>query len=286
MKNNQKLNIFYEITNACNHKCIHCCKYWEENEHIRSGDISTLDKILKIPKQSLTITGGEPGIVKDKVRYLIDHEIVPITINTNLTLWSKTDLDFFKSRNITLNVSVVSMIKDNYIDITGADTYDKMMGNLSYISRNNFISFIINNKNLKFINYNTKILLLMGFKNILISPQTPTPYNSIDLDYTKQKIISLYDKYKNIANITTQGCIGSMICDHECEAGLKRIMIDTIGDVYPCSPMGNIKHKLGNINDKHFDINTVKQNGESYYFSYPEKLQKICKGFVDTGQIY
>lgn len=285
MKNNE-ISIFFEITNACNHRCIHCCKYWEDNKCTRTASVETLNKIINLPKRSLTITGGEPGIAKDKVKYIIENEKMPITLNTNLTLWKKEELTYLEKHHVFLNVSAVSMLKNNYADITKADTYDKFMENLQSVSRDNVISFIVNNKSFKYINYNTKILLLMGFKNILVSPQSPTPYNSVNLEDIKEKILSLYNKYKSISNITTQGCIGTPVCDHECEAGLNRIMIDTLGDIYPCSPMGERKYKLGNIHDKNFDMYVVKQKGIEYYFSYPEKLRKICKGFVDTKQIY
>ena len=67
------LAVFFEITNICNHRCIHCCKYWEDNSVLRTADKDTLDKIIALPKSHLTISGGEPGLSKDNVFYLIDN---------------------------------------------------------------------------------------------------------------------------------------------------------------------------------------------------------------------
>lgn len=276
---NNELAVFFEITNRCNHKCIHCCKEWEDNEIKRDTNIDVLNKIISISKTHLTISGGEPAIVKKLIKYLIDKESSPLTINTNLTLWNEQDIDFFNTNKIDLNVSVVSLVKDNYIEITGADTFDKFIYNLNKISRNNTISFIVNELSLPYIEYNTKILLLMGFHNILVSPQTPTPSTSVDIKKVINRVIKLHDKYKHIASITTQGCIGTEYCDHECEAGIKRILIDTKGDIYPCAPIHR-ECLLGNINDADFDINAIKRKGIDFYNSYPNNLQKVCKGFI------
>ena len=276
---NNELAVFFEITNRCNHKCIHCCKEWEDNNTKRDASMDTLNKIISIPKTHLTISGGEPAIVKKSIKYLIEKEPSPLTINTNLTLWDEKDIDFFNMNKIDLNVSAVSLVKDNYIEITGTDTFDKFIYNLNKISRNNTISFIVNERSLPYIEYNTKILLLMGFRNILVSPQTPTPSTSVCINEVIKRVIKLHDKYKNIASITTQGCIGTEYCDHECEAGIRRILIDTKGNIYPCAPIHK-KCLLGNINDTNFDINTIRKKGIDFYNSYPNNLQKVCKGFI------
>ena len=39
------LAVFFEITNICNHRCVHCCKYWEDNSVSRTADKDMLDKI-------------------------------------------------------------------------------------------------------------------------------------------------------------------------------------------------------------------------------------------------
>ena len=107
--------IFFEITNICNHRCIHCCKQWEDNSVNRIASFETLDKIISLPKKSLTISGGEPSLVRDKVYYLINNESKHITINTNLTGWSKQDIAFINNNDKTnFNVSVVSLKRDIY----------------------------------------------------------------------------------------------------------------------------------------------------------------------------
>ena len=271
------LAVFFEITNICNHRCVHCCKYWEDNSVSRTADKDTLDKIIALPKSHLTISGGEPGLSKDNVFYLINNEKSDITINTNLTQWTEDEIIYLNSlSNVTLNISVVSLLRDSYVKITNADTYDIFLKNLKVVSKNNIVSVIINNISLPTLEYTVRILIMAGFYNILVSPQTPTPYNSVDTNSVVQKVIKLHDQYKNISWITTQGCIGAEYCDHECEAGIKRILIDTKGNIYPCAPI----HKpclLGHLGD---DIEDIKRKGRNFYLSYPIDERKLCKGFM------
>lgn len=276
MENDYK--VFFEITNACNHKCFHCCKYWEDNTKIRTASYDTLDKIIAIPKSHLTISGGEPTLVKDKIKYLIENESIEgITINTNLTLLTDEDIEYYMHSNVELNVSAVSLIRENYIKITGKNTYDIFMSNLKKIPRWSTISFIVNPLSLPYLEYNVRLLLLMGFKFILVSPQTPTPYNNVDAYEVILRVRKLHDEYKKIANIVTQGCVGTEYCDHECEAGIGRILIDTVGDIYPCAPIHK-PCKLGNI--ANVNIKNIKARGLRFYKSYPKHQRKICKGFI------
>lgn len=277
-QNNERA-IFFEITNLCNHKCIHCCKQWEDNSCIRTADIQMLDKILAIPKSHLTISGGEPSLVKDKVFYLLNKEIVPITINTNLTYWSKQDLDYFNNHQdkLDLNVSVVSLKRNIYKQITKADTFDIFFNNLQVIDKNNFISMIINDFSFDSIDFTAQVLILMGFHNILISPQVPVPNCKTGVMRVVDKVNSLHLKYNNYANITTQGFCYTPYCDHKCNAGIGRFVIDTKGDVFPCAPT-HPTCKLGTIDT---DINILKENGHKFYYGFPKSIRNKCKGFMN-----
>ena len=77
--------IFFEITDKCNLQCSFCCKSWRKYQSCTMS-YNDLDTIIKISKKYSKISGGEPGIVKDKTFYYIEHEICPIGMNTNLSL--------------------------------------------------------------------------------------------------------------------------------------------------------------------------------------------------------
>lgn len=269
--------IFFEITNICNHRCIHCCKQWEDNRVNRIASFKTLDKIISLPKKSLTISGGEPSLVRDKVYYLINNESKNITINTNLTGWSKQDIAFINNNDKTnFNVSVVSLKRDIYEEITKSITYDIFIKNLNLLNNKHYITIVVNNINLDSVDFTIKILLLMGFKNILVTPQVPTPNLSVDVNLVINMVKNLHNKYNNIANIVTQGFCNLDFCDHKCEAGIGRFLIDTKGDVYPCAPIHR-ECKLGTIDT---DIDILKRNGTNFFLSYNDQQKFLCKGFM------
>ena len=122
-------NIFFEITDRCNQLCSHCCKTWR-NDSGYTMNKDLLNKIISLPKKLLTISGGEPSLVPDEVKYVIDNETSQLQINTNLTLWTDEMLNLFKQKNIMLSISVVSLNKETYIKITHTDLVDRLKTNL------------------------------------------------------------------------------------------------------------------------------------------------------------
>ena len=80
--------IYWEITGACNHNCIHCFNYWRSGEakvekapgRIDPGQIMEIaQKIAEINPPKVVITGGEPLTIFSKIRpaldYLMDQKI-------------------------------------------------------------------------------------------------------------------------------------------------------------------------------------------------------------------
>lgn len=272
-------SIFFEITNICNHNCIHCCKQWEDNSINRFADKTILDKIINMPKSNLTISGGEPSLVKDQVYYLIRNEKKPITINTNLTGWNKDDISFFNFNNkIELNVSVVSLDEQVYRKVTKANTFNIFIDNLFSLNNKHFITVVANPLNLNSIEYTVKLLILKGFKNILVTPQVPSRKSRINVKQVLNIVNKLYLNFKNVANISTQGFCEALCSDHTCEAGIGRLLVDSKGDVYPCAPIHK-ECKLGTIDT---DFNLLKENGKQFYYSYPQEQRLLCKGFLNV----
>jgi len=268
--------IFFEITNACNHNCIHCCKNWEDNSEKRTADKAVLDKILAFPKRHLTISGGEPSLVKDKVMYLVEREKTKVIINTNMTNWTKEDITYLVGHGVEFNVSVVSLDRTAYKKITRADTYDMMFETLQEIPKNSFITIVVNRLNRNTIDYTVAVLILMGFTNIMVTPQKPTQDEHVDVDEISRYAEKLHERYKNVANIMTQGYCNVKFCDHLCNAGIGRFVIDTKQNVYPCAPI----HKeclLGTIDTPFAEL---EENGRRFYLSYPEEQRHACKGFM------
>lgn len=123
-KNNTKgLDITIELTMDCNLKC----KYCYQNDFTKRKSISytTIDKILKyidivtkkrnIEYIKLTYIGGEPLLAKNELEYsykiiseFCDQNdiLLKTSLNSNLTLLNKGNLDYFKNIEIPLTLSL------------------------------------------------------------------------------------------------------------------------------------------------------------------------------------
>lgn len=271
-----KLKIFFEITDLCNHKCIHCCKYWRQ-DCFHTMSYEDIDKIFKIPASFYKISGGEPGCVRDKVLYAIS-KANNISMNTNLTLWKDEDFQLFKNRYIKLYVSVVSTKRNEYIEITDANTFDIFFDNLTKIDTNSIITLVINPINIESFEYNINFLAEMGFTNFTVTPMIPT--NNLQVDEIKAfNLIKTITKYKQQLNIKTMYYNAYGVpYSHTCEAGIKRIVILSNGDIVPCACFNAVP--LGNIKDKNFNIETILAKGKTFFNSFPINQRKECKGHI------
>ena len=270
-------SIFFEITDICNHKCVHCCKSWRTDcNHIMSKE--DLDIIINYPKTHLTISGGEPSLARDSVFYIVEHETVGITLNTNLTLWSESDIQRLINKNVTFSVSVVSLNREAYKKITGVDTYDLLINNLKLIPKNSKILFIINDISAATAKDTVNWLIAHGFTNLIVSPAIPNKWTTINQKKILNIIKDISKHHRNVRIETMNNLDHELVYNHDCDAGCGRLVILSNGDVVPCACFD--KHILGNIRNNSFW--EISKRGDLFYKSYPENKQKICKGILEN----
>lgn len=275
-----KKAIFFEITDKCNEDCIHCDKKWR-TEKGNTMDKNMLDKILKMPKRHLTISGGEPAMAKAEVKYIIENSKTPVSLNTNLVLWNEQELSYFNEKNVELNISVVSLNRDNYKKITGKDLVQKLKQNLNKVNRKSNINIVIDDYNINEIKSMVDYLIVRGFCNFTIQPAIPSMGDTFNNESYQKRLAELknvYDKHRNI-NIKLL-CFYDNFChipvNHLCGAGKNRLVILSNGDVVPCACMPPII--LGNIMKNSYQ--ELENAGKKFYDSFNEKDQIICKGFL------
>ena len=270
--------IFFEITDLCNHRCIHCCKYWRQ-DCFHTMSYEDIDKIFNIPASFYKISGGEPGCVRDKVLYVIKKDS-NISMNTNLTLWKDEDFQLFYNKNIKLYVSIVSLKKEEYKKITSANTFEILLDNLNKIDKQSTITLVINPINIDSFEYNINFLAELGFTNFTVTPMIPTNNLYINEKQSFDLIKQIY-KYKRQLNIKTMYYVNDNYIvpySHICEAGLNRIVILSNGDIVPCACFS--AKPLGNIKDSNFNIDKILKKGEEFFNSFPINQRKECKGHI------
>ena len=119
------------VTDRCNLRCVYCTpegggKPFSHHDILRYEEIVRLAKIfVKLGISKLRITGGEPLVRKDvvnlvkKVRRIQGLQSVPMT--TNGTLLAQFAQPLKKAGVTQLNVSLDTLNRDKYREITGFD---------------------------------------------------------------------------------------------------------------------------------------------------------------------
>ncbi|MCI1478361.1 MAG: GTP 3',8-cyclase MoaA [Clostridium beijerinckii] len=125
------------ITDKCNFRCKYCTPE-ERVDTLMNNEILTFDEIIKICKsaselgiEKIKVTGGEP-LLRDDVTDLIKSiKELPLVKNVTLTtngvfLYDK--IHELKSSGIdSINVSLDTLIKDRFNDITRRDKFDEVI---------------------------------------------------------------------------------------------------------------------------------------------------------------
>lgn len=239
-------------------------------------DKSLLDAVLSFPKDFLVISGGEPSCAKDEAEYIIKRNKGPLRMNTNLTMWSRDELIDMQSNGVTFSVSVPSMIRSDYEAVTGADTYDRLLENLEYISKMSKMTIIMNAITSHSSEKTVMMLAGMGFWRFTLQPMIP---NGVDYDMSgmMHEAERIYRNHRNLdIKLLCRTIDSQMPVNHECGAGRDRVVILSNGDVVPCAcydaPI------LGNVLDD--DYQRILENGERYFDSFKEEERAICKGWL------
>ena len=98
-----------EITDYCNHRCVHCYNLDSEVQNRPSRKVSDetvhacAQKLIDNQIFSVIVTGGEPLIKKEltkKVILLLKENHTKVALNTNLTLADDDFIQFLKEQKV------------------------------------------------------------------------------------------------------------------------------------------------------------------------------------------
>jgi len=122
--------VFWEVTEKCNHNCVHCFNYWRTDLDKIHSVVKTEEEYLKVAKKivenkpvKVVFTGGEPLTVFHKIRPAIDYikeQSISVSFNTNIALLTEEMAAYFREKNVSLFVSFPSV--DETIFNTVVDT--------------------------------------------------------------------------------------------------------------------------------------------------------------------
>lgn len=274
-------NITYNITNACNLKCIGCY-----NNPRNLAEIPTETIVQSIRKSAgdfsknatFNILGGEPFLQSEKLINIVDSVgdcfLSPILISTNGTLITDKTASDFSKRKVEIQISLDShdaQINDTF---RGKGSFKKALSGIKKLVEAGcytIISMVYTQKTyLDFENY------LDLAKKLGLNEARFIPFRAIGSGLKlKDKIPDQYKAYLHFASIIKRRpdlhylikrdyfSIAQSVCKFSanrinCGLAYKVLFIDADGSIYPCPNFVEKKHLCGNIQEK--SLHSIMKN--------------------------
>lgn len=271
-----------EITDSCNHRCIHCYNLDSEikNRSTRIVDdeivLACAQKLVDNDIFGVVITGGEPLLKKEltkKVITLLCDNHIKVSLNSNLILFDDDFISFLKDRKVTVLTSCPSGIPSSYKKLVGVDNFVVFESNVKKLVAAGVrfsVNMVITKENLNEIIQTAEIIKQIGGKSFAATPM------GLNVEYPRfDLLLSVEEVRKVISDLlwieTNLGlkvdilealpkCVFPELVlleehsflNRKCQAGRTVIAVSCNGDVRPCAhnpySYGNIlKEDLHNI---------------------------------------
>ena len=135
------------LTDKCNLRCEYCTAEYlptgksTNSKYMSAAEIESIAAVfIKNGVNKIRLTGGEPLVRKDAKEIIEKLSKYPIklTITTN-GVFVNDFIETFKNAGInSVNVSLDSLVKEQFLSITKRDEFDKVMRNIDLLLANNF----------------------------------------------------------------------------------------------------------------------------------------------------
>ena len=263
-----------EITDFCNHRCIHCYNLDSEIKNrpsrIVEDDIvlACVQKLIDNNIFNVIVTGGEPLLKKDltkKIICLLKENNIRVSLNTNLTLVDDEFVQFLKEQKVGVVTSCPSGVASSYSKLVGIDNYSVFVDNLKKLVSNDVhftVNMVVTKDNIHEIRTTAEYLNALGCKSFAATPMgLNVGYPRFDLllnidevHTVIKELLWVQDNFKMDVDIlealpkcifpTEVLCGTHSFLNRRCQAGRTTIAVSCNGDVRPCahnpSSYGNI----------------------------------------------
>lgn len=118
--------VWIEVTKVCNLRCIHC---YEDASLLSEGEMAwedyaqIIDQLKELHVKRIQLIGGEPFVLKrDKLTQMLEYaaqHMKNVEIFTNATFLDEAWVEFLKTHNVMVRVSMHSLDEENYEKVTG-----------------------------------------------------------------------------------------------------------------------------------------------------------------------
>ncbi|MEM4260263.1 MAG: radical SAM protein [Candidatus Woesearchaeota archaeon] len=305
------ISVQLELTDACNHACVHCYNYWRSyhTELVKKPSLADITRLIRIGQRivdaevfHVVLSGGEPLILGrcdlEKIISNYRKKGLSVGINSNITLASPEYAKMLKNNEVTILASVISNNEKDFDNVTqkkgSFKRFLKGAENLAregvYLSSN----MVVDKSRVKDVYDTGRFVAELGFKGFNATRISPSnsgmirDYSSLILDNFEVK--SMLDQLLSVKKDFRLN-IGSLnalpycsvpnpqdykeIFSRSCVAGLTTLGISPNGDVRACQHF-NISY--GNVLDE--PLQSIWQRMPVWKKKYSQQ----CAGCAYTGK--
>lgn len=282
-----------EVTDFCNHRCIHCYNLDSEvkNRPVRKVDDDTVlacaQKLIDNNIFSVIVTGGEPLLKKEltkKIIRLLKENNTRVALNSNLTLVDDDFIGFLKAQKVGVLTSCPSGVASSFSRLVGVDNYavfENKIRKLVAAEVRFTVNMVVTKGNLHEIRTTAKKMHALGCKSFAATPMgLNVEYPRLDLLLSVEEVrgviadlLWIEDNMKMKVDIleALPKCVfpeevlrsKHHFLNRKCQAGRTVIAVSCNGDVRPCahnpSSYGNLlKEDLRDIWEKMCDWRSMQ----------------------------
>lgn len=254
-----------EITDYCNHQCVHCYNLDSEVQNRPSRKVSDetvlacAQKLIDNQILSVIVTGGEPLIKKEltkKVILLLKENHTKVALNTNLTLAADDFIQFLKEQKVGVLTSCPSGEESSFAKLVGIDNYKLFESKIKKLVDAGVrftVNMVVTKDNLHEVRLTAEKMKSLGCKSFAATPMgLNVEYPRLDL------LLSVADVRKVIADLlwieenlkmrvdileALPKCVfpedvlksKHSFLNRKCQAGRTVIAVSCNGDVRPCA---------------------------------------------------
>jgi cyclic pyranopterin phosphate synthase len=150
------------LTDQCNLRCIYCTPR-DIGEKLPCGELLSYEELLRVIGlavelgiRKVRLTGGEPLMRKNVISFIRRLAAIPglddIRLTTNGVMLTKCAADLFDAGIRKLNISLDTLKKERFVQITGADLFGQVWQGINLVQAMGFSPVKINIVALRGIN--------------------------------------------------------------------------------------------------------------------------------------
>lgn len=254
-----------EITDYCNHRCVHCYNLDSEVQNRPSRKVSDetvlacAQKLIDNQIFSVIVTGGEPLIKKEltkKVILLLKENHTKVALNTNLTLADDDFIQFLKEQKVGVLTSCPSGEESSFAKLVGIDNYKLFESKIKKLVDAGVrftVNMVVTKDNLHEVRLTAEKMKAIGCRSFAATPMgLNVEYPRLDL------LLSVADVLKVISDLlwieenlkmrvdileALPKCVfpedvlksKHSFLNRKCQAGRTVMAVSCNGDVRPCA---------------------------------------------------